>query len=278
MRPPRRTRPDAAANPAPQGLTDTDAIPVESGYAVPALDKGLDILEALADQADGFSLTELALRLERNRSEIFRMVDCLKRRGYIRTHPATDKMTLSLRLFELAHKTPVTRRLTAEAMPLMKTLAREVGQSCHLAVCNGTEMLVVAMTNSDRPMEFSVREGTRVGLLTSSSGRIFLAFQPQPERLRLLGQLPPATQAKARALAAQLDELARAGFDSAPSDFIRGVTNMSCPIRDIHGHALASLTVPHLEWQGGQAVAPISKSLKALIGAAQEISSRVLAG
>lgn len=255
--------------------------PVEgasTGYAVPALDKGLDILEVLADESDGLSLTELARTLHRNRSEIFRMVDCLKRRGYIRVHPSTEKMTLSLRLFELAHKTSVTRRLLAESLPLMKQLARKVGQSCHLAVCSGVEMLVVAMSNSDRSMEFAVREGTKVGLLTSSSGRIYLAFQPEEERVRLQSQLPGPGAAKARAAAVNWTSLRSAGFESVPSDFIRGVINMSCPVRDIRGHAIACLTVPYLEWQDEQSVSSIDDTLAELIAVAKQISECVLAG
>jgi len=255
--------------------------PIESattGYAVPALDKGLDILEVLADEPGGLSLTELARTLQRNRSEIFRMVDCLKRRGYIKLHPSTEKMTLSLRLFELAHKTSVTRRLLSESLPVMKQLARKVGQSCHLAVCSGAEMLVVAMANSDRSMEFAVREGTKVGLLTSSSGRIYLAFQPEEERVRLQRLLPGPVTAKARAAAVDWTGLRSAGFESVPSDFIRGVINMSCPVRDIQGHAIACLTVPYLEWQGGQSVSSIDDTLAELIAVAKQISECVLAG
>ena len=268
-----------------ENLTSTPSIePVEpaegasTGYAVPALDKGLDILEVLADEPDGLGLTELARTLQRNRSEIFRMVDCLKRRGYIRVHPSTEKMTLSLRLFELAHKTPVTRRLLAESLPVMKQLARKVGQSCHLAVCSGAEMLVVAMANSDRSMEFAVREGTKVGLLTSSSGRIYLAFQPEEERVRLLKQLSGPAAARARAAVVDWPGLCSAGFESVPSDFIRGVINMSCPVRDIRGHAVASLTVPYLEWQDGQNVSSVDDTLAELVAVTKQISERVLAG
>lgn len=264
LSPPRTTAPDTESGTTP--------------YAVPALEKGLDILEALAEEPDGLALSDLARRLEKSRSEIFRMVDCLKQRGYIRAHPATEKMTLSLRLFELAHKTPVTRRLLAESLPLMKTLAREVGQSCHLAVCSGCEMLVMAMVNSDRPMEFSVREGTRVGLLTSSSGRIYLAFQVEAERTRLLRPLPRSAALRQRAAGVDWQALATAGFESVASDFVGGVTNMSCPIRDVHGHAIASLTVPYLEWHGPNAAASPKATLSMLLSTSEQISQRVLAG
>ena len=248
-------------------------------YAVPALEKGLDILEVLADAPEGLNLTELAGALDRKLSEIFRMADCLKRRGYVAAHPHTDKMTLSLRLFELAHKTPVTRRLVAEAVPVMTPLARAIGQSCHLAVLNPSEMLVIALANSQRQMEFSVRVGTRVGLLSSASGRIFLAFQSAAERERLLSYVPggPLSPARRGREIKMLDALKARGFESAASDFIKGVINMSYPILDIHGAAIASLTVPYLVWEGQQTMASPEKTLESLAQASRLISSRTLA-
>src|SRR5438270_3061825 len=76
---------------------------VETRYAVPALDKGLDVLELLASEVDGLSLNEIARALDRTSSELFRMVTALARRGYIEQRNG-DRYTLTLKLFELAHR------------------------------------------------------------------------------------------------------------------------------------------------------------------------------
>jgi DNA-binding CsgD family transcriptional regulator len=52
-------------------------------YAAPALEKGLDILELLAKQAEGLTRREIAERLGRSVSEIFRMIEALTRRSYL---------------------------------------------------------------------------------------------------------------------------------------------------------------------------------------------------
>lgn len=266
----------------PRNINSTTSTPTATqsiGYVVPALEKGLDILEVLANEPEGMTLTELAGALDRKRGEIFRMADCLKRRGYVAAHPYTDKMTLSLRLFELAHKTPVTRRLLAEAVPVMIPLARAIGQSCHLAVLSQSEMLVIALANSQRPMEFSVRVGARVGLISSASGRIFLAFQSDVERERLLRIVlgSESTSARRRRELKALNALNARGFESAASDFIKGVVNMSYPILAIHGEAIACLTVPYLAWEGKQTMASPEKTLDAMAQAARLISNRTLA-
>jgi DNA-binding IclR family transcriptional regulator len=71
-----------------------------ASYATPALEKGLDILELLAHERDGLTKSEVARGLGRTVSEIFRMLLCLERRGYI-SQASGDRYVLSLRLFQL---------------------------------------------------------------------------------------------------------------------------------------------------------------------------------
>ena len=52
-------------------------------YAAPALDKALDILELLADEADGLTQTGIAEAVGRNVSQIYRVLATLERRGYV---------------------------------------------------------------------------------------------------------------------------------------------------------------------------------------------------
>src|SRR5579875_2127371 len=85
-------------------------------YAVPALEKGLDILELLADEPAGLNLKQIAQRLERSSGELFRMLSCLQHRGYLHRGNGGDAYTLTTQLFELAHRHPPTRLLLDAAL------------------------------------------------------------------------------------------------------------------------------------------------------------------
>src|SRR5262245_51198418 len=52
-------------------------------YAVPALEKGLDVLELLAKAHQPLGLNEVAAALGRSRQELFRIMVCLHTRGYL---------------------------------------------------------------------------------------------------------------------------------------------------------------------------------------------------
>src|SRR6266513_2137119 len=58
---------------------------MDARYAVPALDKGLDVIELLARETDGLTLNEIARLLGRTSSELFRMVKCALPPGLYRS-------------------------------------------------------------------------------------------------------------------------------------------------------------------------------------------------
>src|ERR1700674_5538109 len=113
-------------------------------YSTPALEKGLDILELFAGTPEGFNVSEVARRLNRTVSEIFRMLLCLEKRGYLVQSANKDGYHLTLRLFRLAQEHPPTKRMVTEAMPIMHWLAHELRQSCHLGVLDRGHRVTLA--------------------------------------------------------------------------------------------------------------------------------------
>jgi len=67
-----------------------------SRYPTPALEKGLDILELFASEPAGLTKSEVARRLDRTVSEVFRMLVCLEERGYISQAPEGERICLGL--------------------------------------------------------------------------------------------------------------------------------------------------------------------------------------
>ena len=100
-----------------------------STYAVPALEKGLAVLERLAVSPVPQGLAELAASLGRGRNELFRMCACLEAHGYIARDDVSGKWSLTLKLFTLAHgHSPVERLLVAAAAPMRVASRRAVAR------------------------------------------------------------------------------------------------------------------------------------------------------
>lgn len=214
-------------------------------YSAPALEKGLDILELLSMQEHGLSRKDIADRLGRSVSEIFRMIECLTRRSYL--VQTDDSFQLGMKLFELSHAFPPVSRLIAEALPRMRMLAKTVEQSCHLTVINGTNQLVVAQVDSPEGMGFSIKVGAKLEILKSASGRVLLAFQDQKETddtLMLIDPNRPAEETEA--IQKTLNKIRKDGFAFMKSNQFAGLQAISYPLFDLRGHAIAALTVPYV--------------------------------
>jgi DNA-binding IclR family transcriptional regulator len=141
-------------------------------YSVPALEKGLDILEALATAPAPLSQVDLARNLDRSSAEIFRMLLCLEQRAYVRRDEISGQYSPTLRLFKLAHShTPVEILLNAAREP-MKKLSKTIRENCHLSVIDDNKLLIIAKEDSPEKVRLSVKVGAEFNLKDSSSGRL----------------------------------------------------------------------------------------------------------
>ncbi|SAL18264.1 IclR family transcriptional regulator [Caballeronia udeis] len=218
-------------------------------YTAPALEKGLDILDVLVDTAEGYTLNELSVKLGRTVSEIFRMVVTLERRGYVQGDH-NDRYTLTLRLFEMAHRQQPIRSLTAMALPLLRDLANTTRQSCHLSIYNSGRVAVIAQVDSPERWSFGLKVGAVMGLTDTSSGHVLLAFRDVAERERMLAahtRVEGENDVEPAVLLALLDEIRATGHEIVPSRQMRGVTNMAFPVIGSSGDAIAAVNVPYLE-------------------------------
>lgn len=216
-------------------------------YRAPALEKGLDILELLADASEPLSFAGIADQLDRSRGELHRMVQVLQFRDYIEQVPGSDGYQLTDRLFSLGMRQPRTRNLVEVSLPLMRQLVQKCGESCHLALHSRGEMVVVARIESGEQVGFSVRVGYRRPIPQAASGVVLFAFQTEETRQRWESLFDPQLdEPELLRFRKHADEVRTRSVELTPSPFIAGVTDISAPI--LRGQAAAAaLTVPYLE-------------------------------
>ena len=241
-------------------------------YAAPALEKGLDLIELLAAEQHGLPLQEIARRLGRTATELFRMLDVLVRRGYLVRQP-DGGYALTLRLFEVAHRHPPVDRLLDAALPHMQALARSVRQSNHLSVHHDQRLVVLARVESPEPIGYSMRPGTHFPFRDDrASARIITAFESDDRRAaciaELLGSARPA-KARRTALELRLGAIRDRSYEEGPSDTVPGVTDICLPIFD-HLGVVAALNVIFLQHRDVKVTIPQARA--ALMRTARAIS------
>ena len=246
-------------------------------YSVPAAEKALDIIEFMAGQQDGMTVTELALGMGRSVHELYRVVLVLEARGYLYRRSGSDRYRLSLKLFELAHQSSSVRQLTDAALPVMQALAPKAQQSCHLAVLSGHEALIVLQIDSPLPMRYSVMLGAKFDFAETSSGVVIYAYSTEHVRHQLdlwLGH--EGRSEEVSDVGARAKSILKFGYEVKKSLAVAGVTNISVPIFDYLGHVVAALTVPYVPQRA--ATVPLAAARELAVEAGRAISIDLGAG
>ncbi|MDS9469498.1 IclR family transcriptional regulator [Paracoccus sp. MBLB3053] len=217
-------------------------------YRAPALDKGLDILEILADQARGLTRAEIVKEMGLSASQIYRMLERLVARGYVMRLEGGDRYALTMKLYLLATRHPPLRRLVAQAQPLMDEFARDQRQSCHLVVPEQGTGIVVAQATPMGHWEFRARLGGQLDLFTTGSGRTLLAFQ-HPDRIVDTLGIWGVAQASERlaGIGLHLEDVRKQGARVEPSAQLVGVTDLSVPVLGPGAEAIAVLTCAYID-------------------------------
>jgi DNA-binding IclR family transcriptional regulator len=232
-----------------------------SVYSAPALEKGLDILEAMAVHGGPMTTRQIAEELGRSKNEIFRMVHVLLSRGYILREPGTEGFLLSNKLFGLGMQTARSRDLVSVAAPIVERFAEEVHQAAHLVVAHRGETVVIAATSGGADMNFSLKLGYRRPLADAHSGLVLMAFQPSEIRDRMISEslVLMRTAPDRASLVAELEKVRAEGAIIHESRDIIGVTDVTCPIIMPDGHAVACITVAAVTRRG------VSTNLEAML-------------
>ena len=136
------------------------------------LDRGLRVLDVLATEPDGLTMTELAARLEVNRTIVHRLVTTLEGHALVR-RDAQGRLRVGLGVLRLgAAVQPVLRDL---AMPVLRALAEAVGCTAHLTVADGEEALALAVVEpSWTDFHVGYRVGARHPLSSGAAGKAIL--------------------------------------------------------------------------------------------------------
>ncbi|OZY83877.1 transcriptional regulator [Cellvibrio mixtus] len=247
----------------------------ERKYRAPALEKGLDILELLARSSSPLTTSQMAAQLGRSVSELFRMVLALEYRGYIsQMSDGRDGYILTNKLFTLGIAQGTAKTLLEVALPTMKDLCRELGQSCHLVVPSGDQIVVIARQESPMDLGFSVRVGYRRRLIDTNSGALLYGFASPDVQASWLPQLSATVDLeRIERFLARARRGVDQGYIQLNSDFVDGVTDFCMPVIGAQG-AVAVLIIPFINIKA-QSIST-ERVLERLMQAADKISQGLI--
>lgn len=149
--------------------------PAATAYTVPALEKGLDVLELLSQSRQALGLNGIATTLDRSRQELFRVVTCLAQRGYL-LRDAAGNYRMTSKMLEVGSRHIAQQIVVSQAMPAMEALAETTGESCQLSLLGRERMLIAANAVGSAHLQLEIKVGSSIPLFHSVIGLVALAF------------------------------------------------------------------------------------------------------
>ena len=223
--------------------------PASPKYAVPALEKGLDILECLSREGAAMTQAQLARALRREPGELFRMLSCLESRNYLR-RGSGGGYELTLKLFELSRTHSPYQQLIQVATPLMRDLVDRTHQSCHLCVMHRNQVLVLAQEESPLPIRLSVQVGSLHSPIKTISGHVILSQMARDERQTFLEAHADYLRLGAdrrHAFDELLDRIRADGWAYRENVSFVGNLDLSVPVGGRQSQTIAALTIGALK-------------------------------
>ena len=207
--------------------------------------RALGVLELLRESPRDLGVSDVARMLSINISTAHRMLRALLSAGYVSQNPETDRYRLGRQAFLLG--LAAGRNLGLPAVtPILERLRDETGESVNLVVRDGDEGLVVLRVESEQPLRFTQQAGTRIPLHCTSSGKVLLAFAPDPAAAVAgldLSKMTPSTLTSRKALLRDLAEVRERGYSINRGERIPGVCGVAAPVSDPGGETKAAVAV-----------------------------------
>ena len=220
---------------------------------IQALDRGLSILDYLADHPQGeASLSELTGFLEVDKSAVFRMLKTLEGRKFVVFDSAANIYRLGAGVYRLAAASEQHTPLFEIAAPRLKRINLATNEDTHLAIRSENSVVFLVRLGSREIIGVNTHIGHREPLYCTAIGRALLANLPDPEMHHVLDttnlvRLTPKTLVKKSALLKELARVREQGHAIDDEERKDGVYCIASPVFNRRREVIASIGISGLK-------------------------------
>jgi IclR family pca regulon transcriptional regulator len=210
------------------------------------LAKGLAVLSAFGKQRPAMTLSDAAAVANLSRATARRVLRTLARLGYV----VQDGRAFSLtpRVLELGFAYLSGQDWIDRALPMMKEVSEQLGESCSGSILQGVEIVYVARVPARRIMSTALAVGSRLPAFHTSLGRAQLGYLDGAEIWRRLRSVPiepytPYTITDMQALFDRVRADREQGFSIVDEELEQGLRSIAVPVLDRTGQAVGAINL-----------------------------------
>jgi IclR family transcriptional regulator, acetate operon repressor len=142
---------------------------------VQSVDRALSIIETLAEDDEGYRLSDLAVRTGLSTSTVHRLLATLEKRRFVQFDRTESKWHIGAQSFSVGATFARRRNFAAQAMPYLRKLRDQTRETANLAVVDDESIVVLIRAESREIMRSLTKVGGRVAMVASGVGKAVLA-------------------------------------------------------------------------------------------------------
>jgi len=213
-------------------------------YMVPALERGLRLMQEFGRDNATLGAPELARRLNLPRATVFRMLNTLEAMGFLQR--AGNDYRLGLAVLRMGFEYLASLELTQLGQPLIERLSRAIDLPCNIVVRDGRSIVYVAKVTPPTPFASAVHVGTRLPAHATVLGHVLLGDLSLPELRALYPE--SALERHSTQTPGTVDDLFNTvqaarerGHVISEGFFEAAICTVAAPVRDASGRIVAAL-------------------------------------
>jgi IclR family transcriptional regulator, acetate operon repressor len=210
-----------------------------------AVSRVMQIIEAVSKAERPLSPADLTCQLDIPKPSIHRLLNQLEGDGFVQTN-MRGLIVPSAKMHSLAWGVLHSERFSSLRRAILQTLTEEIGETCGIAVPNGTEMVYYDRVQSDWPLQMHLQVGSHTPTWCTASGKLYLSSLTKERRLRIINQLPLMqytrnTIVDADSLEMELQQIKTSRVGTDNEEFVDGMVACAVPVSDSSGKLCACL-------------------------------------
>jgi IclR family KDG regulon transcriptional repressor len=222
----------------------------KSEYAIQTVTNALRVLEAF-ETDEQLGVTELARRLDLHKNNVFRLLATLEEKQWVEQTDA-ELYRLGAKCLRLSQAYARARLLTRHARPALVELCRETGETAHLAVLGGYDVVHLDGEQALGMVAGTLRVGDRLPCHCTALGKVVVACGARDtledydrEVVSKHGVAPrtEATIVDRDKLIEHLRRVATQGYALDIEEYEYGVSCAAVPVTDANGALVGAFSV-----------------------------------
>ncbi|MDQ4501304.1 IclR family transcriptional regulator [Sinomonas sp. ASV322] len=221
---------------------------------VPAAESTLRILRLLASRRGPQPAASIATTLGLPRSTVYHLLTVMEENGFVMHLAEERRYGLGIGAFELSSAYSRQEPLSRLGRPMLASLVDAIGESAHLAVLHGRDVLYIVEERAKNRPSLVTDVGVRLPSHLTASGRAILAALPKSQ-VRALYPNAAAFSERTQegehirsysALQSALDQVRQRGYATEDGEVTSGFASVAAAVRDHAGWPTAAVAVTFL--------------------------------